>query len=253
MVLVITLPLLPLSNNASTDSWSILFSFLTIMSGALRSNSLFNLLFLLITLRYKSFRSEVAKRPPSKGTRGLNSGGITGSTFKTIHSGLIFEFLKPSITFILFSIFFFLVSDDVASLSSTSFSISASKLILDNISWTASAPIPCLKESSPNWSIASSNSSSFKSWFGLKPDIKGSITIWLSKYKTFSRFFRVMSSARPILLGSDFKNQIWATGAANSIWAILSLLTLESVTSTPHFSHVMPLNFILLYFPHKHS
>ena len=37
------------------------------------------------------------------------------------------------------------------------------------------------------------------------------------KYKTFSRFFRVMSSARPILLGSDFKNQIWATGAANSI------------------------------------
>ena len=31
---VITLPLLPLSNKASTDSWSILFSFLTIISGA---------------------------------------------------------------------------------------------------------------------------------------------------------------------------------------------------------------------------
>ena len=65
---------------------------------------------------------------------GLNSGGITGSTFKTIHSGLILEFLKPSITFILFRIFFFLVSDEVASLSSTSFSISASKSILDKIS-----------------------------------------------------------------------------------------------------------------------
>ena len=35
--------------------------------------------------------------------------------------------------------------------------------------------------------------------------------------------------------------------------AILSLLTLDKVTSTPHFSHVIPLNFILLYLPHKHS
>ena len=223
------------------------------ISGALKSNNLFSLLFLLITLLYKSLRSEVANRPPSKGTNGLNSGGITGKTFKIIHSGLIFERLKPSITFILFRIFFFFVSEDVASPSSLSFWISASKSILDKISCTASAPIPCLKESSPNWSIASSSSSSFKSWFCSKPDIRGSITIWLSKYKTFSRFLSVMSRASPILLGSDFKNQIWATGAASSIWAILSLLTLDKVTSTPHFSHVIPLNFILLYLPHKHS
>ena len=44
-------------------------------------------LFLMITRRYKSFKSEVAKRPPSKGTRGLRSGGITGTTSSTIHSG----------------------------------------------------------------------------------------------------------------------------------------------------------------------
>ena len=37
-------------NNASTDSCNILFSFLTIMSGAFKSKSLFNLLFLFITL-----------------------------------------------------------------------------------------------------------------------------------------------------------------------------------------------------------
>ena len=178
---------------------------------------------------------------------------MTGRTFKIIHSGLILERLKPSITFILFKIFFFFVSEEVASPSSFNFWISPSKSILDKISWTASAPIPCLKESSPNWSIASSSSSSVNSWFCSKPDINGSITIWLSKYKTFSRFLRVISRASPILLGNDFKNHMWATGAASSMWAILSLLTLDNVTSTPHFSHVMPLNFILLYLPHKHS
>ncbi len=34
---------------------------------------------------------------------------------------------------------------------------------------------------------------------------------------------------------------------------ILSLLTFDFVTSTPHFSHIIPLNFIRLYLPHKHS
>src|SRR5210317_1494955 len=57
------------------------------MSGALRSINLFNLLFLLITLLYRSFKSEVANLPPSNGTNGLNSGGITGTTVKIIHSG----------------------------------------------------------------------------------------------------------------------------------------------------------------------
>ena len=76
-----------LSNNESTDSCNILFSFLKITSGAFISTSRFKRLFLIITRRYKSFKSEVAKRPPSKGTRGLNSGGITGITFITIHSG----------------------------------------------------------------------------------------------------------------------------------------------------------------------
>ncbi|CAI8354840.1 MAG: Uncharacterised protein [Flavobacteriaceae bacterium] len=56
-------------------------------SGALISTSLFNLLFLIITLLYKSFKSEVANLPPSNGTKGLNSGGITGMAFIIIHSG----------------------------------------------------------------------------------------------------------------------------------------------------------------------
>ena len=110
---VITLPLLPLSRSASTDSCNILFSFLTIISGAFSSRSLFNLLFLLITLLYRSFKSDVAKRPPSRGTKGLKSGGKTGRTFMIIHSGLFPESLKASRSFNLFDNFFSLVSEFV--------------------------------------------------------------------------------------------------------------------------------------------
>ena len=81
------------------------------ISGALNSRSLFNLLFLLITLLYKSFRSEVANLPPSRGTRGLKSGGRTGSTFITIHSGLFPDSLKASKSFNLLDSFFSFVSE----------------------------------------------------------------------------------------------------------------------------------------------
>ena len=40
-------------------------TFLTMISGAPSSNNLFNLLFLFITLLYKSFKSDVANLPPS--------------------------------------------------------------------------------------------------------------------------------------------------------------------------------------------
>jgi hypothetical protein len=41
----------------------------------------------LMTRRYRSFRSDVAKRPPSSGTSGRRSGGMTGITSRIIHSG----------------------------------------------------------------------------------------------------------------------------------------------------------------------
>ncbi|MNT27502.1 hypothetical protein D3C72_1631370 [compost metagenome] len=90
------LPLLPLSINASTDSCNILFSFLTMISGAPSSNNLFNLLFLFITLLYKSFKSDVANLPPSNCTIGLSSGGITGIALIIIHSGLLLDNLNDS-------------------------------------------------------------------------------------------------------------------------------------------------------------
>src|SRR5690625_6724829 len=66
--------------------------------GAPRSNKRFKRLLRLITRRYKSFKSDVAKRPPSSWTIGLISGGITGSTSKTIHDVSLPECRNASIT-----------------------------------------------------------------------------------------------------------------------------------------------------------
>jgi len=87
---------LELSKRASTASCSIRFSLRIMMSGALSDCSLLKRLLRFITLRYKSLRSLVAKRPPSSWTIGRNSGGITGITVRIIHCGLLFELRKFS-------------------------------------------------------------------------------------------------------------------------------------------------------------
>ena len=250
---VITLPLRPLSKSASTDSCNILFSFLTIISGAFKSINRFNLLFLFITLRYRSFKSDVANLPPSNGTSGLNSGGITGIVVNIIHSGLFPVSMKDSINLSRFIDLSSATFDFVSLIAFTSLDFSSSRLIDFSISKIASAPIPAVNASSPYSSWYLINSSSPNSWFFLRLVKPGSITIKFSKYSTLSTSFNFISIARDILLGKDFKNQICATGVAKLIWPILSLLTLDLVTSTPHFSHIIPLNFILLYLPQRHS
>ncbi len=112
------------------------------MSGALRSKSLFNRLFLLITLRYKSFKSDVANLPPSRGTNGLNSGGITGTVVKIIHSGLFPDSMKDSISFNLFIVLSSVTFDLIVSKAVLNFFCSLAKSKLIKISLTASAPIP---------------------------------------------------------------------------------------------------------------
>ena len=82
-------PRRPLSNSESTASWSIRFSLFTMISGAPRSSSRLSRLFRLITRRYRSFRSEVANRPPSSCTIGRRSGGITGMQSSTMPIGLL--------------------------------------------------------------------------------------------------------------------------------------------------------------------
>ncbi len=121
---VMALPRRPLSSSESTASCSMRFSLRTMMSGAFSSSRRFNRLLRLITRRYRSFRSDVAKRPPSSGTSGRSSGGSTGSTSRIIHSGLMPDFWNASSTFRRLAIFLILVSEPVASSSLRSFSIS---------------------------------------------------------------------------------------------------------------------------------
>ena len=157
------LPRLPLSIKASTDSWSILFSFLTIISGAPSSSNLFNLLFLFITLLYKSFKSDVANLPPSNCTIGLKSGGITGTTCITIHSGLLFESLNDSTVSNLFTSFALFCSLAFSS-SFFNFADNLSRSISDNRVLIGSAPISALNEPFPNFSTASTYSFSDNTW-----------------------------------------------------------------------------------------
>ena len=91
-------PRRPLSSSASTASCNIRFSLRIIISGAPRFNKRDNRLLRLITRLYKSFKSEVAKRPPSNCTIGRNSGGMTGMTSIIIHSGLFPECRNDSTT-----------------------------------------------------------------------------------------------------------------------------------------------------------
>ena len=130
---VMARPRRPLSNSASTDSCNIRFSLRTIISGALRSNRRFKRLLRLITRRYRSFRSDVAKRPPSKGTNGRKSGGRTGRALRIIHSALLPEDCKASRSFKRFDSFLILVSELVVGISSR------------NISTSASTSISCIK------------------------------------------------------------------------------------------------------------
>ena len=173
---VITRPRRPLSNRASTASCSIRFSLRIIMSGARSSIRRFRRLFRLITRRYKSFRSEVENRPPSSGTSGRNSGGITGITSSTIHSGRAAEFRNESISFRRLTSFLRVSSDFVALISSFSFTRSVSRSMFIRICFKASAPIMAVKFSKPCSSWASRYSSSDISDWILRSVRPGSVT-----------------------------------------------------------------------------
>ncbi|GFI37944.1 hypothetical protein IMSAGC015_02133 [Lachnospiraceae bacterium] len=146
-------PRRPLSISASTASWSILFSFLTMISGAPNSSRRFSRLFLLMILLYKSFKSDVAKRPPSSCTIGRRSGGITGILFMIIHSGLFPDSRKASTTSRRFTILarFWPVAPFKPSCSSL---YSLSRSMASKSSCMDSAPIPTRK-ALPQFSLAS--------------------------------------------------------------------------------------------------
>ena len=168
-------PRRPLSIRASTASCSMRFSLRTMMSGAPNSSRRFRRLLRLITRRYRSFRSEVAKRPPSSWTMGRISGGMTGTTFRIIHSGRWPDRRNASTHSRRFNrrTRFWPVAFSSSSCSSAD---RASRSISASSFWTASAPMPASKVSS-YFSRISLYSRSVRSCFfsnGVKP---GSVTI----------------------------------------------------------------------------
>ena len=134
-------PRRPLSNSESTASWSIRFSLLTMISGAPRSSSRLSRLFRLMTRRYRSFRSEVANRPPSSWTIGRRSGGITGMQSRTMPIGLFRVFRNADTTLSRFSAraFFWPLPLRIVSRSDAA---SASRSKVPSRSWIAWAPMP---------------------------------------------------------------------------------------------------------------
>ena len=180
LVPVIARPRRPLSSSASTDSWSMRFSLRTMMSGAFSSSRRRRRLLRLMTRRYRSLRSDVANRPPSSGTRGRRSGGSTGRTVRTIHSGLLPDSMKDSRSFRRLERRLILVSDRVASMSSRTCSTSRCKSMVMSISRTASAPMRA-SNSSPYCSRASRYISSVKSWPRSSSVMPGSTTTNASK------------------------------------------------------------------------
>ena len=69
----------------------------------------------------------------------------------------------------------------------------------------------------------------------------------------FSRLVVFISSSVPSRLGIALKNQMWTTGAANSMCPMRLRRTRECVTLTPQRSHTMPLYFMPRYLLHAHS
>jgi hypothetical protein len=122
-------------------------------------------------------RSDVAKRPPSSGTRGRRSGGITGTTVRIIHSGLLPDSRNASMMLRRFASFFFLRSDSVSFASARRSTAVFSRSIAFSISRMASAPIIAVKLSSPYSSCARRYSSSERVWFCLSGVRPGSMTM----------------------------------------------------------------------------
>ena len=96
----------------------------------------------------------MAKRPPSSGTSGRSSGGITGTTVRIIHSGRFFDSMKASITLRRLPSFLGLSSVVASAISWRSWSRIFGRSMPESSSRMASAPMPAVKLSWPYSSTA---------------------------------------------------------------------------------------------------
>ena len=101
-------------------------------------------LFRLMTRRYRSLRSDVAKRPPSSWTIGRSSGGMTGMQSRTMPAGSLPDRRNAATTLsrLRARSFFCPLPSRIVS---RRLSASASRSKLRMSVWIASAPMPPVK------------------------------------------------------------------------------------------------------------
>ena len=183
------------------------------MSGALSCMRRLRRLLRLMTRRYRSLRSEVAKRPPSSWTMGRISGGMTGSTSMIIHSGrlpLLAECLDD-----------LQALDDLRASSGrwppparrAAARRACRRSICCRSFLMASAPMPASKSSS-YFSRMSRYSFSDRIWQLLPAaSSPGSVTIYAREIQHLFQHARgQMSSIRPMRDGMPLKYQMWLHG-----------------------------------------
>ena len=122
----------------------------------------------------------MANRPPSSGTSGRSSGGMTGIVSRIIHSGLLPLLRNASTTFSRFANLIFFWTDVSVFIRSRSSSESSSTSTRLRRSLIASAPIAARIRGyfSRSWRYRSSETSS---WFFSSGQSPGSMTTKLSK------------------------------------------------------------------------
>ena len=96
----------------------------------------------------------MAKRPPSSGTSGRSSGGITGTTVRIIHSGRLPDSMNASITLRRLASFLGFSSVVASAISWRSSSRILRRSMPVSSSRMASAPMPAVKASWPYCSMA---------------------------------------------------------------------------------------------------
>ncbi len=170
---------------------------------------------------------------------GRRSGGMTGITSRIIQLGSLFDLRKASTTSRR-RIARILRWPETVRSSWRSSPDSLSRSRSSSSFLTASAPIPALNWL-PYFSRYSRYSFSVRSCFSMSGVLPGSVTIYETKYRTFSSARGLISRIRPMRDGMPLKYQICETGAASSMWPIRSRRTLARVTSTPQRSQTMPL------------
>ena len=179
----------------------------------------------MITLLYKSFKSELANLQPSIWIIGLKSGGIIGKASKINHSGLCPDLSKFEASFIFWRIFFCLIW--VEDLSSFSWSfINSSKSILSSNFLKCSAQVPHLKtcENLESKTLYSSSQITFQTFKDFNPFLNSSNSVVKSSSFDISKASWYLNSA-----SFNSQESFFIFNSFNSLWIFFCISAFETL------------------------